>query len=78
MADQTAPCNVKLSMQRLKRKVNKQLTDKQRLEGSKFRILNEKLYTTSSDKAQALFKEQRIWHWPWKREAITAAKDEPD
>lgn len=58
MADQTAPCDVKLSMQRLKRKVNKQLTDKQRLEGSKFRILNEKLYTTSSDKAQALFKEQ--------------------
>ena len=45
-------------MRKLRKKVNKTLTDKQRLEGSKFRILNEKLYTTTSDKAQAMFKDQ--------------------
>ena len=33
------------------------LTDKQRIEGSKFRILNEKLYTTTSDKAAQMFKQ---------------------
>ncbi|KAK8860452.1 hypothetical protein M9Y10_012117 [Tritrichomonas musculus] len=33
------------------------LSDKQRIEGSKFRILNEKLYKTTSDKANQLFKQ---------------------
>ncbi|KAH0786983.1 ribosomal RNA-processing protein 8 [Histomonas meleagridis] len=33
------------------------LTEKERLEGSKFRILNEKLYTTTSDKAKQMFDE---------------------
>ncbi|OHT03577.1 hypothetical protein TRFO_29006 [Tritrichomonas foetus] len=34
-----------------------QLTDKQRIEGSKFRLLNEKLYTSTSEKAKQLFKQ---------------------
>jgi ribosomal RNA-processing protein 8 len=34
------------------------LSDKQRLEGSKFRILNEKLYTTTSAAAQDMFTAQ--------------------
>ena len=59
MAGHGATCDIKPhQMQRLKKKVNKPMTDKQRLEGSKFRILNEKLYTTSSDKAQAMFRDQ--------------------
>lgn len=40
------------------RKVSAQvLSDKQRIEGSKFRIINEKLYKTTSDKANQLFKQ---------------------
>lgn len=33
------------------------LSDKQRIEGSKFRILNEKLYTSTSEKAKQLFNQ---------------------
>jgi ribosomal RNA-processing protein 8 len=41
----------------LKKKIKKSsaLTDRQRLEGSKFRILNEKLYTSTSGEAKDLF-----------------------
>jgi ubiquinone/menaquinone biosynthesis C-methylase UbiE len=49
----------KKSMKALKKKIRRSaaLTDKQRLEGSKFRILNEKLYTSTSEDAKQMFSQ---------------------
>jgi ribosomal RNA-processing protein 8 len=40
----------------LQSRIQQRRTDKQRLEGAKFRLLNEKLYTTTSDAADRMFK----------------------
>jgi ribosomal RNA-processing protein 8 len=43
---------------KVQRRCPQSLTDKQRLEGSKFRILNEKLYTSTSQTAREMFQTQ--------------------